>query len=43
MNAPKLVLIVNSCVPTQSGHTTVAVAPDTDWTLMDTLAMVYTQ
>ena len=40
MNALKLVLVVNSCVPTQSGHTTVAVTPDTDWILMDMLAMV---
>ena len=42
MNALKLVLVVNSCAPIQSGHTTVAVTPDTDWTLMDILAMVYT-
>ena len=42
MNALKLVLVVNSCAPIQSDRTTVAVAPDTDWTLMDILAMVYT-
>ena len=41
MNALRLVLVVDRCVPIPSGHTTVAVALDTDWTLMDTLAMVY--
>jgi hypothetical protein len=42
-NALRLVLVVDRCAPTQSDRTTVAVAPDTDWTLTDTIAMVYIQ
>jgi hypothetical protein len=43
MNARRLVLVVDRCAPTPSGRTTVAVALDTDWTLMGTLAKVYAQ
>ena len=41
MNAPRLVLVVDSCASTPLGPTTVAVALDTDWSLMDTHAMVF--